>query len=75
MQIAFLKVDEPFIFVSSKYINFADVFSKNLVIKLVKYIRINNHTIKFIKTQQPLYVQIYSLRPVKLKILKIYIET
>ena len=48
-QIAYLKVDEALIKVFNKYANFANVFSLKLVIKLLKYIRINNNTIKLVK--------------------------
>ena len=45
------------------------------VTKLPEYIEINNHTIKLEKSKQPLFRLIYSLRPVVLKMLKIYIKT
>ncbi len=54
-QIAYLKVDEIFIKISSKYTDFADVFSLKLAIKLSKYMGINDHNIKFVDNWQPLY--------------------
>ena len=47
-KIAYLKVDEASTKVSSKYANFADVFSPKLAVELVKHIGINNHTIELI---------------------------
>lgn len=43
-QIAYLKANEASIKVSSKYVNFAEVFSLKLAAKLFKYISINNYT-------------------------------
>ena len=51
------------------------MFSKDLVIELLEYTRISNHTIDLIKGHQLSYKLIYSLGLVKLKILKTYIET
>ena len=47
-QIAYQKMDEASIEVLSKYVNFANVFLLKLAVELLKYIRINNHTIKLI---------------------------
>lgn len=57
-----------------KYSNFADVFFLNLVAELSEYTEINIHAINLINSKEPLYGPIYSLRPVKLEIWKIYIE-
>lgn len=57
----FLKADEAFIFVLSKYTNFPNIFSKNLTTKFSKYIRINDYAIDLIKDKLPLYRPIYSL--------------
>ena len=43
--------------------------------ELLKHTRINNHVIKLEKDKQLPFRLIYSLKPVKLKTLKIYIET
>ena len=48
-QIALLKADKTLISVSPEYIDFADIFSKDPVTKLLKYIEINNHAINLIK--------------------------
>ena len=74
-QIAFLKADKAPVFISSKYANFAKVFSKNLVAKLSELIGINDHIIDLIEGHQALYKPIYSLGPVGLNTLKTYIET
>lgn len=47
-QIAYLKADETYIKVFSKYTNFANVFSSKLAIKLSEYISINNYAIELI---------------------------
>ncbi len=73
-QIAHLKADEALSKVSSKYADFADVFSLKLALEFLEYTKINNYTIKLIDNQQPLYSSIYNLGSVKLEILKVYIE-
>ncbi len=47
-QIAYLKADEAYTKVLSKYANFADVFSPKLAVELPKYTRINNYAIKLV---------------------------
>ena len=74
-QIANLIAKEAFTKVPNKYLDFKDIFSPNLASKLSKYIKINNHTIKLIDGEQPLYEPIYSLEPIELETLKAYIET
>ena len=61
--------------VLSKYVNFEDVFFPDLVSKLPKHVEINDHTIKLVNGQQPLYGPIYSLGPIELETLKAYIKT
>ena len=60
--------------VSVKYSDFVDVFFSDLVSKLPKHTRINDHAIKLVNSQQLSYGSIYSLGLVKLEILKAYIE-
>lgn len=48
-RIASLKADKTLISVLSKYTAFVNIFSKDLVVKLLKYIRINNYTINLIE--------------------------
>ena len=61
--------------VSAEYLDFADVFSLDLVSKLPKHTGINDHAIELVNGQQPPYGLIYSLKPMELEILKTYIET
>lgn len=58
----------------NKYDNFADVFIPKLVVKLPKYISINDYATELVDNWQSLYSFIYSLGLVKLKILKGYIK-
>lgn len=60
--------------VLSKYTDFADVFSLNLAIELLENTGINKHAIKLEEGKQPSYRSTYALNPVKLEILKTYIE-
>ena len=73
-QIAYLKTDKTLFEMFSKYTDFVDIFSPKMVAKLLEYMKINNHTIELINNQQPLYSPIYSLGPVELEILKVYIK-
>lgn len=50
-QIVFLKANKASTFVSFKYADFADVFSRNLVAKLSKHSGINDYIINLIKDQ------------------------
>ena len=59
----------------SEYSDFSDVFLEKVASILTEITKMNQHIIKLQKSQQPLYGPIYSLGPVKLKTLKIYIET
>ena len=61
--------------VSNKYVNFADIFSLDLAFKLPNHTGINDYAIEHVNGQQPLYKFIYSLEPIKLETLKVYIET
>lgn len=67
--------NEACILISSKYADFADVFSPNLVAKLLKYIEINNNPVNLVEGQYPPYGPIYSLEWVKIENLKTYIKT
>lgn len=73
-QIVYPKRDKVLIKVSTKYINFTNIFSSKLAIKLLKYIGINDHTIELINNKQSFYGPNYSLGPVNLEILKTYIK-
>lgn len=71
----FLKADETIISLFFNYINFADVFSKILATKLLKYIEINNHTIDLVEGQKLSYESFYNLRILELEIIKAFIKT
>ena len=73
-QIAHLKADEALTKVSSKYADFADIFSPKLAAELLEHMGINDHAIELMDDQQPLYNPINSLGLVELEILKAYIE-
>lgn len=60
--------------VSKEYSNFINVFSLKLAAKLSEYNKINNYIINLIDGKQPLYVPIYSLKPIELETLKMYID-
>ena len=55
--------------------DFVDVFSPDLATELLEHTEINTHAIELEEGKQPPYGPIYSLEPVELKTLKIYIET
>ena len=74
-QITSLKTDEAPISIPSEYADFTNILSKDLIAELPEYIEINDYTVELINGYQPLYEPIYSLGPVELKILKIYIKT
>ena len=73
-QVAYLKADKAPTIVSSKYADFANVFSPKLAAKLLKYMEINDHAIKLVDDQQPPYSLIYSLGLMELETLKVYIK-
>ena len=73
-QIALLKADGVLTFVSSKYTNFADIFSKDLIAKLSGYTGINDYSIYLIERQKLFYKLIYSLGAMEQKTLKTCIE-
>lgn len=71
--IAGLEVEK--VTVPMEYLNFTNVFSFNFTAKLSEHSKINNHLINLKQGKQSLYRPIYSLKPMKLKTLKIYIKT
>ena len=58
-----------------KYFNYSNVFLIKNVAKLLENIRINEYTIKLKDSKQLSFNLIYSLEPVELETLKIYIKT
>ena len=74
-QISGLIAEEAPTKVLAKYLDFADVFSSDLVSELLEHTGINNHAIELVDGKQPPYKPIYSLGPVELETLKAYIKT
>lgn len=75
IKIVLLKVDETPTIIFSEYSDFTDIFFPKLVVKLLKYTKINNYVINLIDDKQPYYRSIYSLGQVELETLKTYIKT
>lgn len=74
-QVQALLFDKALIVVLAEYSNYGNVFLIENTIKLSKHIKINIYTIKLKKNNQPLFEPIYSIVPVKLKMLITYIKT
>ena len=74
-QVSGLIAEEAPTTVSAEYSDFADVFSPDLASELLEHTGINDHAIELVDGQQPPYESIYSLGPVELETLKVYIET
>ena len=72
-QISSLTAEKAPTKVSAEYSDFANVFTLNLACDLPKHTGINDHAIKLVNGQQPTYDPIYSLGPMELKTLKVYI--
>ena len=72
-QLALLLAEE--ITVPTKYSDFADVFLGKLANVLLEQTGENEHAIELKKSKQLPYRPIYTLGPIKLKILKTYIKT
>ena len=70
-----LLFDKALIKVSIEYFNYNNVFSVENIAKLLKNIRINEHTIELEESKQPLFRLIYSLELIELETLKTYIKT
>lgn len=62
------------IVILAEYLDYTNVFLKDLVIELFKYSDINKHVIDLELGKQLLYEPIYSLKPVEFKTFKIYIK-
>ena len=69
-----LLFDKVFSEVPAKYSNYSNVFSAKNIAELLKNTGINEYTIKLKKDKQPSFGPNYSLEPVELETLKIYIE-
>ena len=75
VQIAALIANKALVSIPLEYSDFEDMFSKKSAAVLPEYTEINTHAIDLEEGKQLLYRSIYSLEPVKLKTLKIYIKT
>lgn len=75
VQLRLLLADKAPIKVPPKYLDYANIFLFDLEIELPKNTSINEYAIKLVEDKQLLYRPIYSLRLVKLEILKTYIKT
>ena len=73
--IATLQQDKAFTKIPPKYMDYANIFSLDLVTELPENIGINKHAIKLVEKKQPPYGSIYRLSLVELETLKTYIET
>ena len=71
-QIALLVAKE--VKILTEYSDFSDVFLEERALILSEATKLNQHAIELQKSQQPPYGPIYSLGPVELEMLKIYIE-
>lgn len=74
-QIVFLRIDKASTAVLNEYANFVDIFLPDLATELLEYTGINNYAIYLIDIKQLPHGPIYSLWPIELEILKIYIKT
>ena len=61
--------------IPDEYSDFSDVFIKEKALVLLEHTELNEHAIDLEDGKQLRYGPIYSLRPVELKTLKIYIKT
>ena len=60
--------------VVAEYSNYSNIFSVEYAAKLPENTEINEHTILLEEDKQSLFEPIYSLRPIELETLKIYIK-
>lgn len=62
-------------FILAEYLDFSNIFIKKLIAKLSKHFNINKYEINLKVDKQLPYGPIYNLKPIELKIFKIYIKT
>lgn len=74
VQIAVLKQNKVFIKISIKYSDFLNIFLEKKALVLLEQTEHNEHAIKLKNSKQLFYKLIYSLRPIELENLKIYIK-
>lgn len=66
--------DKALITILTKYSDYSNIFLAENVAKAFEYTEINDHAIKLEEKKQLRFRSIYSLGPVELKTLKIYIK-
>ena len=74
-QVGALLFNKAFIEVPAEYSDYNNVFSAENAVELPKNTGINKHAIELEEGKQQLFGKIYSLGPVELETLKIYIKT
>ena len=74
VQIALLKAEKSSVSVPAEYLDFANISFKKLTTVLPEHSEINIYAIDLKKDKQPPYGLVYSLSPVELETLKIYIK-
>lgn len=72
--LAALQQDQALNKIPLDYLNYVDIFSADLAIKLTEITGINEYAIKLVKAKQSLYKPIYSLSLIELEMLKTYIK-
>ena len=73
-QVGALLFDEAFTEIPAEYSNHSDVFSAETAAELLKNTKMNEYAIELEESKQPPFGPIYSLGPIELETLKIYIE-
>ena len=73
-QIRALLFDKAFTKVPAKYSDYSNIFLAEYIAKLLEKTGMNEYVIELEKDKQPPFRPIYSLEPVELEILKIYIK-
>ena len=72
-QVRILIFDEASTAVLAEYSDYSNIFSLKYMVEHLEYTKINDYAIKLEEDMQPSFSPIYSLKPIKLDILKTYI--
>ena len=75
VQVKVLIFDKAPTAILAEYSDYNNIFSTKYTVDLLKHTKIYNHAIKLEKSKQLSFDLIYSLKPVELETLKIYIKT
>lgn len=75
MQVATLKLNKASTKVPNKYLDFSNIFLEKKALVLPERTNLKNYAIELKNNKQLFYTLIYSLGPIKLETLKIYIKT